>query len=205
MKNGLKYSYGIITNTVRIIIVILAAVLLHKKDYGNLGILAVTMLLTFYDTALKKVFRIELCIEIKTALILFIFAAQILGTVLDFYGRFLWWDTLLHAMSGIIFFFVGKTLAVQIDKGTANMGLSRAFIIVFAFCFSLAAGVVWEIFEFAVDGILGKNMQITQGLSGRAAIMDTMIDLISMTAGAAATAVAEFLRSGGRRGKHRKV
>ena len=37
-----------------------------------------------------------------TALVTFCFCALILGDVADFYGRFEWWDMLLHGLSGIL-------------------------------------------------------------------------------------------------------
>lgn len=48
---------------------------------------------------------------------------------------------------------------------------------------SLAAGVVWEIYEFLADSLIGTNMQkfiIADGtvLVGHAALKDTMKDLI---------------------------
>ncbi len=50
-----------------------------------MGILALTMVLTFYDKIVaKKVFKIELEEKLKIAITLFIFGAQCLGTVLGF-------------------------------------------------------------------------------------------------------------------------
>ena len=54
---------------------------------------------------------------------------------------------------------------------------------IFAFCFALAVGTIWEIYEFACDGLLSLNMQkfaLEDGtlLIGREALQDTMEDLI---------------------------
>ena len=38
------------------------------------------------------------------------------------------------------------------------MQLSPGFVAFFAFCFALACGAVWEIYEFVVDGMLGMNI-----------------------------------------------
>ena len=56
-------------------------------------------------------------------------------------------------------------------------------VLVFAFCFAVTLGVFWEIYEFTFDGILRLNMQkfmLENGtqLIGRAALLDTMKDLI---------------------------
>ena len=65
----------------------------------------------------------------------------------------------------------------------------------FALFFALSAGLVWEIYEFAVDGFLGMNMQkfaLKDGteLLGRLALMDTMVDLVVDAVGALVVAVA---------------
>lgn len=148
------------------------------------------MLLTFYDKLTEKILKIKLEEKLKIAIILFIFGAQCLGTVLDFYGKFLWWDTMLHTISGVIFFFVGETVIRQLNK---QEELKSKIIILFAVCFAMATGVIWEIFEFLVDGILGQNMQVVKGMIGREAIMDTMIDLISVTIGTVLTAYIKVI------------
>ena len=62
------------------------------------------------------------------------------------------------------------------------MNLSPVFIAVFAFCFALALGAVWEIYEFTMDSVFGTNMQkymLDNGtaLIGQAALQDTMKDI----------------------------
>lgn len=180
----------IITNIIRGFIIVIVGFVLIKGEYKNLGILAITMLLTFYDKLTEKILKIKLEEKLKIAIILFIFGAQCLGTVLDFYGKFLWWDTMLHTISGVIFFFIGETVIRQLNK---QEELKSKIIILFAVCFAMATGVIWEIFEFLVDGILGQNMQVVKGMIGREAIMDTMMDLISVTIGTVLTAYVKVI------------
>ena len=180
----------IITNIIRGFIIVIVGFVLIKGEYKNLGILTITMLLTFYDKLTEKILKIKLEEKLKIAIILFIFGAQCLGTVLDFYGKFLWWDTMLHTISGVIFFFIGETVIRQLNK---QEELKSKIIILFAVCFAMATGVIWEIFEFLVDGILGQNMQVVKGMIGREAIMDTMMDLISVTIGTVLTAYVKVI------------
>lgn len=193
MEKVTKNLNKIITNIVRILIVLIAIFLISQKEFKNLGILAITMLLTFYDKIVEKVLKIKLEDKLKISLIIFIFAAQCLGTVLGFYGKFLWWDTMLHTISGVIFFFVGEAIIKQMsnEKGELN----NKIIIAFAVCFSLSTGVIWEIFEFFVDSLLGQNMQVAKGLIGQEAVMDTMIDLISVTVGTIFISIVEILKN----------
>lgn len=193
MKN--LNSSKIISNLVRISIIIIAIFQIINKQYENLGILAITMLLTFYDVLVEKLLKIKLDNKLKNSITLFIFGAQCLGSVLDFYGKFLWWDTMLHTISGVIFYFVGTTIIEQMSKKYGNQNINKIIVISFGICFALASGVVWEVFEYGVDTFLGQNMQITEGLIGREAIKDTMIDLISVTGGTIAITILDsFLR-----------
>ena len=64
-----------------------------------------------------------------------------------------------------------------------HVELAPIFVAIFAFAFAVSLGVIWEIYEFTFDGILGLNMQkfaLENGtqLVGRAALTDTMEDLI---------------------------
>ena len=55
-------------------------------------------------------------------------------------------------------------------------------------------GGVWEICEFAYDGILvGQNTQRWQGFIGREALYDSMFDLISDFLGSLISAVIVFI------------
>ncbi|MPN18700.1 hypothetical protein SDC9_166063 [bioreactor metagenome] len=78
------------------------------------------------------------------------------------------------------------------------MNLSPLFVAIFAFCFAVTLGVVWEIYEFTFDGILGLNMQkfmLENGtqLIGRAALADTMKDLIVDAAGALVVSIIGYI------------
>lgn len=183
MENKLKKANKVITNTVRVLISILIVLMVYKRCYKSVGILSLTMLLTFYEGFLDKILNIKLSEKLEISLILFIVGTQIFGTVLEFYHRFSWWDTMLHFTSGIIFYFVGETVINGLNQKTTKVNISTTIIIAFSIFFALSSGVAWEICEFVVDISLGQNMQITEGLSGRDAVMDTMIDLISLTFG----------------------
>ena len=76
--------------------------------------------------------------------------------------------------------------------------LSPFFVSLFAFSFSMMLGGLWEIYEFAFDGILKLNMQkfmLEDGtqLVGRAALSDTMKDIIVDGCGALLASILGFL------------
>lgn len=194
MGNKLKKANRVITTAIRVLIIILIVLTIYKRNYEYAGILILTMLLTFYEGFFNKILKITLSEKLKISLILFIAGAQVCGTVLEFYHKFLWWDTMLHFVSGIIFYFVGETVIKWLNDKTTKSNISTIIIIAFSIFFALSSGVVWEIFEFLVDIGLGQNMQITEGLYGREAVMDTMIDLISLTLGTIVTSIIDMYR-----------
>jgi hypothetical protein len=115
---------------------------------------------------------------------LFLYCAIYLGEVHDFYYLIPFWDSILHAFSGAVLGVLGIILVRFLNEEEhVKIQLNPFFISFFAFCFSVAAGTVWEIYEFLADGLLSLNMQkftLVDGtlLIGREALSDTMTDLI---------------------------
>ncbi|WP_222705331.1 hypothetical protein [Bacillus marasmi] len=75
------------------------------------------------------------------------------------------------------------------EEELVSIQLNPFFISFFAFCFAVAAGTIWEIYEFFADGVFSLNMQkfiLVDGtqLIGREALYDTMMDLILDTVSA---------------------
>lgn len=110
------------------------------------------------------------------AVVVFIGSTLFLGEVFDFYETFWWWDILMHTSSAVGFGLIGFVLIFMMFQGDAYAAppIAMAF---FAFCFAMAIGAFWEIFEFAMDQFFGLNMQ-------KSGLMDTMGDLIVDAIGA---------------------
>ncbi|MDD5898242.1 MAG: hypothetical protein PUD63_05880 [Clostridia bacterium] len=115
---------------------------------------------------------------------IFLYCAIFLGEVLNFYYVIPHWDVILHFFSGAMLGALGFILVSQLnDSDMIRVSLSPFFVALFAFCFALSCGAVWEVYEFVFDGLLGLNMQkfITatgEVLVGHAALHDTMTDVI---------------------------
>ncbi len=76
--------------------------------------------------------------------------------------------------------------------------LSPKFVALFAFCFAVAVGGLWEIYEFLVDELMGQNMQkfiLPDGtiLIGHQALSDTMGDLIIDAIGALIASIIGYI------------
>ncbi len=114
----------------------------------------------------------------------FLYCAIFLGEVLNFYYVIPHWDVILHFFSGAMLGALGFILVSQLnDSEMIRVSLSPFFVSLFAFCFALSCGAVWEIYEFVFDGLLGLNMQkfmtaAGEILNGHSALHDTMTDII---------------------------
>ena len=156
-----------------------------KSDYLLMLIqcllgLLVMLLPSFLDRKWKIVVPDTICVLYY----LFLYCAIFLGEVMMFYYLIPHWDTMLHAFSGAMLGALGFVLIDILNKDIrVKVNLSPFFLSLFAFCFALAAGAVWEIYEFGFDGLLHLNMQKFRDeagvvMLGRAALEDTMKDLI---------------------------
>ena len=106
---------------------------------------------------------------------------------------------MLHTFSGFALGAVGLSIIGLLNKSeSVPVSLSPAFVAIFAFCFAVSVGVIWEIYEFSVDAVADLNMQkyiLENGevLNGHAAIADTMKDLIVDSLGALAISIIGYV------------
>ncbi|MDZ7828400.1 MAG: hypothetical protein U5K33_02570 [Halofilum sp. (in: g-proteobacteria)] len=144
------------------------------------GIVAVTLV----PLLLERRFRVHIPPQFQLLAIGFVFASLFLGEVHGYYARFWWWDIALHAMSGFLLGIVGFLL-VHLLNETEEIGIHMkpGFVAFFAFLFALGVGVLWELFEFAMDTFFGMNMQKAM-LGDPSGLIDTMLDLLVDALGA---------------------
>ena len=174
----------IITNMVRIALICVFIRGFFVGDHSQDFLIILTFFMTYYPSILEKKFGVYLPNTLQIVITLFIFAAQVLGEMSGFYDKISWWDTMLHATSGVILGLVGFLFIYLLnEKGDANVNLSPIFVVIVAFCFALTMGVFWEIFEFSADRLLGFNMQKFR-MPGQDGLIDTMEDLIVDAIGA---------------------
>lgn len=168
---------------------------------------ALGIVVMFLPLIVQRRFAVHLPSAIEIAFFVFLYCAIYLGEVRSFYFRIPYWDNVLHFFSGAMLGALGFVLVQLLnDSQRLHVELSPAFVSFFAFCFALASGVVWEIYEFAADSLLGTNMQkyVTEAgevLIGRSALHDTMIDLIIDASAALIVTVLGFLWLRPRMGK----
>lgn len=165
----------------RIILCIIVVIKIINKDSSDIENVVACFFLSFYDYFLNKIFKINLSDNAKISIIIFIYMALFLGTLCNFYDKFYWWDIVLHFTSGIIAYNIGKEIILIILKDKKSLKNNHTLICLFAFLFAMTVGSVWEILEYLMDSIMNLDTQVAREFMGRAAIKDTMTDLISST------------------------
>ena len=184
---------------------------LVTQDFSNIinvftGLLG--FVLTFVPDAMENIskHRLRFTSGMKIAIVLFIFAAELLGEINSFYEKIAWWDNMLHFLSGIILGLIGFMLVYAMNESEKlDVHLSPISVSAFAFFFAVAAGAVWEIFEFSADRLFLLNMQKYRPPEGvdtlytdtwrfDAGLIDTMTDIILDTVSAFGVALAGYIK-----------
>ena len=143
---------------VRIITVAVLIYSLARGQWENAVTCALTLGLLMIPSFLERKMQITLPGVMEVMMICFVFAANIMGEISAFYVKLPQLDTALHAINGFICAGVGFGL-INILNQTHRVRLSPLFVVLFSFCFSMTAGTVWELFEFGMDALFGKDMQ----------------------------------------------
>ena len=130
------------------------------ENYESAFLCLLTLVLLIVPSFLQVALRIELPTMLEITMLIFIFAAEILGEIFNFYSIFPFWDTVLHTLNGFLAAAIGLSLVRLLNKSDRVLiYLSPLFTSIVAFCFSMTIGVFWEFFEFSMDRFLGFDMQ----------------------------------------------
>jgi hypothetical protein len=191
----------------------IAVLLLFTRKDANKGRIIFTMVQLIgmlfvlrIPQFIKNKYHFQIPNMLDFILIAFAFSGLILGDVFNFYGRFPYWDSILHTFSGIVIAYVGFIVIEFLDKEyTIPLSVSPLFMSLIVVSVALAIGAVWEIGEYTVDDIFHTNnqqyMKSTRAtlydeedipLEGHEALNDTMKDLMLDLAGAIVVASIEY-------------
>ena len=148
---------------------------------------------------LRRRAKINIPSVMMIAYAVFLYSAIYLGEVRAFYYQVRHWDTILHTFSGAALGALGFSIVSLLNKSESiTFELSPVFVAMFAFCFAVTLGVIWEIYEYTMDYFIHTNMQkyafeTGELLIGQEALIDTMKDLVVDALGAFAVSVIGFI------------
>lgn len=171
----------------------------YRSDYVLMLIQCVLGIIALIlpNALFKK--KIKIPTNMYLLYIVFLYCAICLGELRSFYYKFPNWDTILHTFSGGMLGALGFSFVSLLNKTEDfHLKLTPGFVAIFAFMTSATLGVLWEVYEFTFDGLLGLNMQkfmLESGemLVGREAVVDTMHDLIVDMLGALVMSIVGYI------------
>ena len=143
----------------RFLVILCMVLQLIRGDLNNALLCLLSLILLFAPLFIQNKFEITLPDGLEIAIYLFIFSAEILGEINNFYGIIPYWDTMLHTINGFLATAVGFSLVNLLNNNSTHINLSPFYLCLVAFCFSMTIGVLWEFFEYGSDKILKLDMQ----------------------------------------------
>lgn len=153
-------SSFIVYVVLRVLVILMMVFQIFNRNYENVFLCILTLLLLIVPSFVQVSFRIELPTTLEIIILFFIFAAEILGEIQSYYIKFPMWDTMLHTVNGFLAAAIGFSLVTLLNKSRKlQFQLSPLFVCIVAFCFSMTIGVIWEFFECGMDLIFGFDMQ----------------------------------------------
>ena len=144
----------------RLIVVAELVLSILRGEYESAFICLMVLILFILPFFIQQNFGIQLPTTLEIIILLFIFAAEILGELEGYFITYPNWDTMLHATTGFLCAATGFALIDILNRNSRiKFQLSPIYVALAAFCFSMTVGVLWEFFEFGMDRLFHLDMQ----------------------------------------------
>ena len=144
----------------RLSVIVMLVAQMFNGNFENVHTCILALLLFSLPSLIERRLHIDLPDTLEIIILLFIYAAEILGEIQEYYVIIPFWDDILHTLNGFLFAAVGFSLVNILNRNKRVMlELSPFYMAVMAFCFSMTIGVLWEFFEWGVDTFMAKDMQ----------------------------------------------
>lgn len=141
-----------------VVLVLIAQV--FNRNFENVFLCVLTLGLFMLPTAMENWLDVDLPNTLEVIILLFIYAAEILGEIGAYYVTFPHWDTILHTLNGFLCAAIGFSLLDLLNRREdIKFSLSPLYLAIVAFCFSMTVGVCWEFFEWTMDHFFFLDMQ----------------------------------------------
>ena len=98
--------------TLRALIIFILVRAVLRREYESVFLCALSLVLMLMPSILSKKLKIVLPDALEIIILLFIFAAEILGELNSFYVRVPNWDTMLHTINGFLCAAIGFSLVL---------------------------------------------------------------------------------------------
>ena len=144
----------------RLLVLAVMVLQITNREWYDVFLCALTLTLFFIPSFVERRLHIDVPNTLEVIILLFIFSAEILGEIQEYYLTFPFWDTMLHTINGFLMAAIGIAMVDILNRSRKfKVRLSPVFVAVVAFCFSMTIGVLWEFFEYGMDCFFGMDMQ----------------------------------------------
>ena len=155
-----KRSVTLVYILLRTSVVLVMLAQIFNRNFENVFLCVLTLLLFMMPSVMKRKLDVELPNTLEIIILLFIYAAEILGEIGAYYVTFPYWDTVLHTLNGFLCAAIGFSLVDILNRSSSErFNLSPLYMAIVAFCFSMTVGVIWEFFECTMDQLFFLDMQ----------------------------------------------
>lgn len=156
----------------RVLVVAVMVLQVLNGEWYDVFLCALTLTLFLIPSFVERRLHIDVPNVLEVIILLFIFAAEILGEISEYYLRFPFWDTALHTLNGFLMAAIGLAMVDILNRSRKfRIRLSPVFVAVVAFCFSMTIGVLWEFFEYGMDCFFHMDMQKDTVISAVTSVM----------------------------------
>ncbi|MFR2787798.1 MAG: hypothetical protein ACLTBX_03315 [Clostridia bacterium] len=144
----------------RLLVILTIVIQAIRGNFENVFLCVLTLILFTIPSIIDKKLNIKLPNALEVIILLFIFSAEILGEIQNFYGIFKFWDTMLHTINGFLCAAIGFSMIDILNRSPRfHLKMSPLFVALVAFCFSMTIGILWEFFEYGSDIFFKTDMQ----------------------------------------------
>lgn len=144
----------------RTLVILVLVRQIMMQNYENIFVCLLTLLLLLVPSFVQLTFKVELPIFLEILILVFIYAAEILGEIDNYYFSIPYWDTILHTINGFVCAAVGFSMVSLLNRSEKiQFFVSPLFLAIVSFTFSMTIGVLWEFFEFSMDQLFVMDTQ----------------------------------------------
>ena len=105
-----KRSVTLVYILLRTSVVLVMLAQIFNRNFENVFLCVLTLLLFMMPSVMKRKLDVELPNTLEIIILLFIYAAEILGEIGAYYVTFPYWDTVLHTLNGFLCAAIGFSL-----------------------------------------------------------------------------------------------
>lgn len=184
-RKALRPSARLVSRLLQTAIAVVLVVGLATRNLSVVVNAALSLAVTFLPALLAR----DLDLHLDSWLVLTLTLALFLHSLgmLGLYDGVWWYDHATHTLSAMLVAGVGYATVRALDRHADAVHFPPRFLAVFIVLFTLAAGVLWEVLEFAArevaEALALDPVLVQYGLG------DTLVDLVFDTVGALVVAL----------------